>query len=103
MLKLLERHKVGVIISSRIRTGQVWPNRKGVPNKFMFVEFANSISVAKAMKLASSGKAISNGKKFNIFRAGSGTYIYVKSRKNKIRSMSETNIFDIGKVAKHER
>jgi hypothetical protein len=66
----------------------------------MFVEFANSISVVKAMKLASSGKAMVSNRRFNIFRAGSGTYIYVKSRKNKIRDMSETNIFDIGKVAK---
>ena len=68
----------------------------------MFVEFANAISVDRALKLASRGLAVVNGKRFKIYKAGSGTYIYVKSRKNKVRSMSETNIFDIGKVAKRQ-
>lgn len=37
------------------------------------------------------------GKKIKIFKAGSGTFVYQKSRKNKIRGMSETNIFNVAK------
>lgn len=55
----------------------------------MFVEFANVLSADRALKLG--------GKKLKIFKAGSGTFVYQKSRKNKIRGMSETNIFNVEK------
>lgn len=63
----------------------------------MFVEFANVLSADRALKLASSKKAFVAGKKLKIFKAGSGTFVYQKSRKNKIRGMSETNIFNVEK------
>ena len=72
--------------------GQVWPNRKMSPNKVLFIEFANPISVDRALKI----RPFINGKKINVKRAGSGTYMYAKSRKNKIRAMPENEVFNIG-------
>ena len=34
-------------------------------------------------------------KRLRIFKAGSGTYVYQKLRKNKEKFISKTNIFDV--------
>ena len=64
----------------------------------MFVEFANKISVARALKLSNSGLAVVLGIRLKIFRAGSGTYVYSNQKKKKVIGNSRTNVFNVGSL-----
>lgn len=61
----------------RVRNGRKYPNRPG-DNKFCFVEFADANSVTEALNLAANKKTDIDGKRFRIFKAGTGTFIYNK-------------------------
>lgn len=67
-----------MILGARTRKGPTYPNRTGAPNIFNFVEFADPASLNRALKIASSGKAIIKGRVFRIYKAGTGTFIYLK-------------------------
>ncbi len=70
-------HKCGIIMDFRVRNGRKYPNKTG-DNKVCFVEFADSASATEALSLASQGLTQIAGKKFRVFKAGSGTFIYSK-------------------------
>ena len=70
-------HKCGIVVDFRVRNGRKYPNRKG-DNKFCFVEFADAVSANEALQLAARGLTQINGKRFRIFKAGTGTFIYTK-------------------------
>lgn len=61
----------------RVRNGRKYPNRTG-DNKFCFVEFADAASANEALSLAARGLTMIAGKRFRIFKAGTGTFIYSK-------------------------
>jgi len=61
----------------------------------MFVEFANPISVNRALKIASQNKAIVYRKPVMIYKAGTGTFVYCKKRKGKDFGRSKTAVFEI--------
>ena len=60
-----------------MRNGRKYPNKKG-DNKFCFVEFADAQSANEALQLASRKQTQIAGKKFRVFKAGTGTFIYSK-------------------------
>ena len=70
-------HKCGIVLDFRVRNGRKYPNKSG-DNKFCFVEFADAASANEALGLASRGKTQICGKKFRVFKAGTGTFIYSK-------------------------
>jgi hypothetical protein len=70
-------HKCGIIMDFRVRNGKKYPNKKG-ENKFCFVEFADPTSVTEALSLAAKKLTEIGGKKFRIFKAGTGTFVYTK-------------------------
>jgi len=86
-------HKCGVVLHVRKRTGPKWPNRKVQSNTFYFVEFASPISVARALHVASRKESLLCGTNVRIYKAGSGTYNYTKSKKKEI-GKSRTNVLD---------
>ena len=96
-VQLLKDQGCGIILSSRVRKGKVWPNRRKSENKFLFVEFGHEKSAVKALKIVGNKQNICQGIHFKIFRAGSSTYVYCKSRKNKALAKSETLVFDVTK------
>lgn len=69
--------KCGIILDFRVRNGRKYPNKTG-ENKFCFVEFADPASVTEALAIASRKEAEICGKKFRIYKAGTGTFIYTK-------------------------
>jgi hypothetical protein len=71
-------HKCGVVLSVRIRSGKKYPNRTMTPNIFALVEFADPVSVVKALHIASKKWTVLNGIKFRVYRAGAGTFFYVR-------------------------
>lgn len=71
------QHKCGIVLDFRVRNGRKYPNKTG-DNKFCFVEFADADSANEALKLASSKKTMIGGKKFRVFKAGTGTFVYSK-------------------------
>jgi hypothetical protein len=70
-------HKCGIILDFRVRNGRQYPNKTG-ENKFCFVEFADSASANEALSLAAQQLTEIGGKKFRVFKAGTGTFIYSK-------------------------
>jgi len=68
--------KCGIVTDIRIRSGPKWPNRVKEANKFVMVEFADPTSIERALKIAARKKALIGLKKFRIYKAGTGTYIY---------------------------
>jgi hypothetical protein len=70
-------HKCGIVLDFRVRNGRKYPNKTG-DNKFCFVEFADAASANEALQLASRGKTQICGKKFRVFKSGTGTFIYSK-------------------------
>ena len=70
-------HKCGIIMDFRVRNGRKYPNKTG-ENKFCFVEFADPASVTEALGLAAKKLTEIGGKKFRIYKAGTGTFIYMK-------------------------
>jgi hypothetical protein len=70
-------HKCGIIVDFRVRNGRKYSNKSG-ENKFCFVEFAEATSVTEALNLASRQMTQIGGKKFRVFKAGTGTFIYSK-------------------------
>lgn len=70
-------YKCGIILDFRVRNGKKYPNKKG-ENKFCFVEFADPASVTQALSLAAQKLTVIGGKKFRVFRAGTGTFVYTK-------------------------
>jgi len=77
-------HQCGIVLSVRKRTGPKWPNRNIQSNTFYFVEFASPVSVTRALHVASRKEAYLCGVNVRIFKAGSGTYNYTKSKKKQI-------------------
>lgn len=71
-------HKCGVVVSVRIRRGKKYPNRTQSENLFAMVEFADPTSVTHALHLASKKWTVLNGTKFRVYRAGTGTFIFMK-------------------------
>lgn len=71
-------HKCGIVTDVRIRNGPKWPNKTAESNTFAVVEFADPNSVERCLKVASRQKSIINLKKFRIYKAGTGTFIYSK-------------------------
>ena len=69
----------------RLEMGTKLPNKNG-ENLFGFVEFADSTSVTRALNIASRKLNIVDGVKFRMYRAGTGTFNYVKksARQKKI-------------------
>ena len=65
----------GKIINIRKRKANPFPNRVLQKNEFFFIEFADSVSVMRALNVASRRDAVINGKKFRIFKAGTNTFI----------------------------
>jgi len=61
----------------RIRVGRKYPNRKG-ENKFCIIEFADPASVTEALSLAARKLTCVGGKKFRVFKAGTGTFVFSK-------------------------
>lgn len=61
----------------RVRYGRKYPNKRG-ENKFCFVEFADPASVTEALGLAAKKQTEICGKKFRVFKAGTGTFVYAK-------------------------
>ncbi len=78
-------HKCGIVLDIRVRRGKKYPNKNG-ENLFGFVEFADSTSVTRALNIASRKLNIVDGDKFRMYRAGTGTFNYVKksARQKKI-------------------
>jgi hypothetical protein len=70
-------HKCGIIMDFRVRYGRKYPNKRG-ENKFCFVEFADPASVTEALGLAAKKLTDIGGKKFRVFKAGTGTFVYTK-------------------------
>lgn len=64
-----------MIINARPRSGVKYENRAKAPNQFNFIEFADPNSLNRALALASTGKAIIDGRAFRIFKAGTGTFV----------------------------
>jgi hypothetical protein len=58
------------------------------------VEFAHPTSVTRALHVASRKKASLHGTAFKIFKAGSSTYYYNKTKRSKAKS--ETNVLARG-------
>lgn len=79
-------HKCGVVVSVRIRRGKKYPNRTKTENLFAMVEFADATSVTHALHTASRKWTILNGIKFRVYKAGTGTFIFLKktSKQKKI-------------------
>jgi len=73
-------------VSVRIRQGKKYPNRVQTENLFAMVEFADATSVTHALHAASRKWTILNGIKFRVYKAGTGTFIYLKktSKQKKI-------------------
>ena len=89
-------HKCGVVLQVRKRTGVAWPNRKVQSNTFYFVEFASPVSVTRALYVAARKESSLCGVNVRIYKAGSGTYNYTKS-KRKNQKKSQTNVFAGGR------
>lgn len=70
-------HPCGIILDFRVRNGRKYPNRNG-DNKFCFVEFADAASVTEALSLASKKLTEIGGKRFRVYKAGTGTFLYSK-------------------------
>lgn len=70
-------HKCGIIMDFRVRSGKQYPT-KGGENKVCFVEFADAASVDEALSLAARQMTQIDGKKFRVFKAGSGTFVFLK-------------------------
>lgn len=70
-------HKCGIVIDARVKRGKVYPNKHG-DNLFGFIEFADSISVNRALHIASKKLTIVDGIKFRIYKAGTGTFHFTK-------------------------
>ena len=68
------QHNCGIVLNVRRRKGPKWANRKQAPNEFYFVEFAHTISVTRALHVASRRQAHLGGISFRIYKAGSGNY-----------------------------
>lgn len=87
-----EQKKCGIVVDIRIRKGPKWPNRNETENKFAMIEFADPVSCSRALQVASKKKALINYRKFKIFKAGTGTYLYTKkTSKQKKAETSKTN------------
>jgi len=84
-------HKCGVVLHVRKRTGVAWPNRKVQSNTFYFVEFASPVSVTRALYVAARKESMLCGVNVRIYKAGSGTYNYTKSKRKK---QSQTNVIN---------
>ena len=65
----------GKIINIRKRKANPWPNRTLQKNEFFFIEFADSVSVLRALNVASRREAVINRRKFRIFKAGTNTFL----------------------------
>lgn len=85
--------KCGVVLNVRKRTGPKWPNRKVQSNTFYFVEFASPVSVTRALHVASRKESLLCGVNVRIYKAGSGTYNYTKSKK-KVAGRTQTNVLN---------
>lgn len=70
-------HPCGIVLDVRIRTGKKYPNKTG-PNSFAIVEFADPNSVKHALYLASQRWTNLNGTQFRVYKAGTGTFFYMK-------------------------
>ena len=79
-------HKCGVVVGVRIRKGKKYPNRTQTENLFAMVEFADATSVTHALHTASRKWTVLNGIKFRVYKAGTGTFIFLKktSKQKKI-------------------
>ena len=78
MKKFFENtYKCGIVLDIRLRKGRKYPN-KAADNLFGFVEFADSTSVTRALNIASRKLTYVDGVKFRIYRAGTGTFVYLK-------------------------
>ena len=70
-------HKCGIVLDFRVRNGRKYPNKTG-DNKFCLVEFADALSANEALSLAARQQTQIAGKKFRVFKAGTGTFIFSK-------------------------
>ena len=85
-------NKAGIVIDARIRRARKYP-RKNADNIFGFVEFADTVSVSRALYLASQKKTFINGIKFRIYRAGTGTFVFSKkTSKQKKLEQAKANL-----------
>lgn len=78
---LENEHKCGIVLDIRKRKGPKWSNRNKTENNFFFIEFANKLSVTRALQIASKKLSVIRGKTFRIFKGGSGTYLCKKKKK----------------------
>ncbi len=75
-----EQQKVGIVIDVRLRTGPKVAG-KPKPNVYALVEFAHINSVPRALRIASKKKAIIQGNRIRIYKAGTRTQAIVKPPK----------------------
>lgn len=84
--------KVGIVLDTRIRRGKKYPNRMA-DNLFGFVEFADTMSVNRALHLAAQKVTMIDGVKFRIYKAGTGTFIFSKkTSKQKKLEVAKNNL-----------
>ncbi len=87
-------HKCGIVVDFRVRNGRQYPNRQG-DNKFCFVEFADAASANEALSLASRGFTSIGGKKFRVYKAGTGTFIFSKKTAKQKKLEMAKNILPV--------
>ena len=75
-----EQQKVGVVIDVRLRTGSKIAG-KPKPNVYAVIEFAHVNSVPRALRIASKKKAVIQGNRVRIYKAGTRTQAVVKPPK----------------------
>ena len=83
-------HPCGIVLDVRLRTGKKYPNKTG-PNSFAIVEFADPSSVKHALYLASQRWTNLNGVPFRVYKAGTGTFFYMK-KTSKQRSIENAKM-----------